>query len=77
MNANLKPALLPEDGAKFIGEIQRVGSAYRATCYAMLDLRYAIEEEESRCRMCETEEEAKDWIDGMAAARGFKSWWHD
>jgi hypothetical protein len=70
-----RPALLPEDGAKLIGNIRSiVGGKFQATCHAELDHRSHVESESQEYFTSDTFEGAKAWINAVAAARGFKTW---
>ena len=67
-----QPALHPEDGAKFHGEIQVVGvKIIRGSCRATLDQRHRLVSEEPSCRIFGSVAAAQEWISMVAAARGF------
>ena len=72
------PALLAEDGATFHGRIQAIEAEvegrekqFRASCYAQLDMKSHVDVEMSDMQLFNTEEKARAWIHGKAAARGF------
>lgn len=70
-----QPALLPEDGAKLFGQIDEVEpSVFRALCHAELDCKSHHLSEEAQYFMTDSYQKAYDWISGVAAARGFRSW---
>jgi hypothetical protein len=70
--------LLPEYGARLIGKIQKIeADLYRATCRAELDCGSSVLQEAQSFRMASSYEEAKAWIDNVAAMRGFSSWWNN
>ena len=73
MNGLKRAALLAEDGATFHGSIDSVDNGqFRAACRAELDRRSHYEVEETQYQMCASRDEARRWIHGVAAARGFK-----
>lgn len=70
-----KPALLAEDGAKFVGNIQKLENGqFQATCGAELDVGNETQIEQPEYFTGGSYEEAKTWINAMAAARKFETW---
>jgi hypothetical protein len=68
-------ALLPEDGAKFLGHVERVEDrTLQATCHAELHSGAVSHVEMPEHFVTDSCEKARAWINGMAAARGFRSW---
>jgi hypothetical protein len=59
----LRPALRPEDGARFYAQIDLVDTGqFRVTCWADLDHGASVETEAPSHRMFMTEEGARVWI---------------
>jgi hypothetical protein len=64
-----RPSLKAEDGAEFVGEIQRIeGGQFQASCYA----RNETQAEDPEYHTCASEDEAKNWLAAKAALRGFE-----
>jgi hypothetical protein len=66
------PHLRETDGAQFDGVIERVKGSYRASYRVALDGPKAQADRD--LRMFPSEASAKQWLDVMAAARGFRSY---
>ena len=70
-----RPALLSEDGAILVGHIAEVATGqFRASCHAEIDHKHSVESEECEHFLAPSYSEAKAWINGKGAARGFTTW---
>jgi hypothetical protein len=68
-----RPSLKAEDGAEFVGELQRIddGRLFLAICYARLEYGDVTQTEDHEFHTCASEEEAEKWIAARAKQCGF------
>jgi hypothetical protein len=68
--------LLEEDGANFIGSIDKFGPGQlRASCRVELDLQFAVQTEQIPSRTFGSQNTALKWIARSAEVRGFKGFY--
>jgi hypothetical protein len=70
----MRGPLRPEDGALFIGIIENIEGAWRASFRIELDAAKKIIIEPGIMRMFEQKADAQAWLQRQASSRGFKSY---
>jgi hypothetical protein len=75
----LKQPLVPVDGSIFHGSLRRMPNGeLRATCATRIGVASGTKEVEPQNRSFDTADEAREWVQSVGLARGFKSMvWDD